>query len=195
MAHTSSRGVTARPVVPRQDQPTGGHMVVTSSSSNIAEMPAELAASTETERRRADVAGVAVVTFDRAGPRFDGYFGHANIARGEPVNAGSLFRAASISKLFTTTLVMQEIDAGRIGLDDPVNQHLDGRTRVLDAKGVPAGDVTIRHLLTHTSGLPVSWRGLEYGNPVFQRVCNGMHLPRTLEDVVTGMRTIRAPGE
>ncbi|TAK53313.1 MAG: class A beta-lactamase-related serine hydrolase, partial [Dehalococcoidia bacterium] len=131
----------------------------------------------------------------RDGARFHGYFGHANIARGDLVSARTLFRAASISKLFTTTLVMQEIDAGRLGLDDPVNQHLDVRTRVLDAKGVPARDVTIRHLLTHTSGLPVSWRGIEYPNPLMSRVANGLRLPHTLEDVVAGMRTIRAPGE
>jgi len=170
-------------------------MVLTSSSSNIADMPAELAAFVETERRRADVAGAAVVAFDREGTRFQGYFGHANIARGEPVSARTLFRAASISKLFTTTLIMQETDAGRISLDDPVNQHLDARTRVLDAKGLPARDVTIRHLLTHTSGLPVSWRGIEYPNPLMARVANGLRLPHSLEDVVAGMRTIRAPGE
>lgn len=170
-------------------------MIMSPPPSNIAGMPAELAAYVESERRRADVAGAAVVAFDREGPRFHGYFGHANIARGEPVTADSLFRAASISKLFTTTLVMQEIDAGRIGLDDPVNEHLDAQTRVLDANGLPTRGVTIRHLLTHTSGLPVSWKGIQYPNRVLSHIFSGLQLPHSLEDVVAGMRTIRAPGE
>ncbi len=170
-------------------------MVVSTSTSGTSTMPVELAAFVESERRRADVAGAAVVAFGREGVRFEGYFGHANIERGERVNAATLFRAASISKLFTTTLLMQEIDAGRVGLDDPVNQHLDARTRVLDARGVPANNVTVRHLLTHTSGLPVSWKGLEYGNPLLSHAAGGLRLPETLEDVVAGMRTIRAPGE
>jgi len=170
-------------------------MLLASSALTVADMPAELAAFIETERRRADVAGAAVVAFDRGGVRSQGYFGYANIARAEPVTARTLFRAASISKLFTTTLVMQEIAAGRLGLDDPVNRHLDARTRLRDAKGSPAGDVTIRHLLTHTSGLPVSWRGMEYPNPLMSRIANGLRVPRALGDVVAGMRTVRPPGE
>jgi CubicO group peptidase (beta-lactamase class C family) len=158
-------------------------------------MPVDLTAYVETERRRADVAGTAVVAFDRDGVRFQAYFGHANIERGERVTPDTLFRAASISKLFTTTLVMQEVDAGRIGLDDPVNQHLDARTRIRNADGTLARGVTIRGLLTHTSGLPVSWKGLEYGNVLMRHVTNGLRLPQSLEDVVAGMRTIRAPGE
>jgi CubicO group peptidase (beta-lactamase class C family) len=170
-------------------------MVLASSALNVADMPAELAAFVEAERRRADIAGAAVVAFDRGGVRAQRYFGYANIARDEPVTARTLFRAASISKLFTTTLVMQEIADGRLSLDDPVNRHLDARTRLRAAKGGPAGDVTIRHLLTHTSGLPVSWRGLEYPNPLMTRVASGLRVPRSLEDVVAGMRTVRPPGE
>ncbi len=169
-------------------------MVLSPPPTSIPGMPAELAAYVETERRRADVAGAAIVAFDRNGPRFQGYSGHANIARGEPVTADSLFRAASISKLFTATLLMQEIDAGRIALDDPVNEHLDARTRVLDAKGLPARGVTIRHLLTHTSGLPVSWKGIQYPSRVLSHISSGLRLPHSLEDVVAGMRTIRSPG-
>src|SRR3990172_2084421 len=106
------------------------------------------------------------------GPIGAGGAGYADVGRGERVTPETLFRAASISKLFTTTLVLQEVEGGRIGLDEPVTQYLDADSRVRDRHGAPADDVTIRHLLTHTSGLPVSWRGLNYGPLWWKLVAN-----------------------
>src|SRR3990172_1172772 len=158
-------------------------------------VPKELQAFIESERRRADVTGAAVAAFDRDGIRFAEGFGYADLERGERVTPETLFRAASISKLFTTTLVLQEVEGGRIGLDEPVNQYLDADSRVRDRHGAPADDVTIRHLLTHTSGLPVSGRGLNYGPLWWKLVANNGRPPRSLEDVVKGMRTVRGPGK
>ncbi len=169
-------------------------MVTFTSGTSIDAVPAELAAYIEIERRRADVAGVAVAVFDRDRVLYAGGFGHADLARGECVTPDTLFRAASISKLFTTTLVFQEIEAGRLTLDDWVNRYLDPATQIRDANGVPT-DVTVRHILTHTSGLPVSWKGLEYGNLLMRHASNGMRLPQTLADVVAGQRTVRPAGE
>jgi CubicO group peptidase (beta-lactamase class C family) len=80
-------------------------------------------------------------------------------------------------------------------VDDPVNKYLDPATRVRDKLGAPAGAVTIRHLLTHTSGLPVSWRGLDYGPLWWKLIANNGRPPQSLEGVVRGMRTIRGPGK
>ncbi|MEV5822317.1 serine hydrolase domain-containing protein [Micromonospora harpali] len=56
----------------------------------------------------------------------------------------TLFRIGSVTKTFTAVLVMQCRDAGLLDLDDPVGAHLD----------VPAhGELTVRRLLSHTSGL------------------------------------------
>ncbi|MFI9026191.1 serine hydrolase domain-containing protein [Streptomyces sp. NPDC053560] len=63
--------------------------------------------------------------------------------RWEPVRAGTVFDLASLSKLFTAIAVLQRVERGALGLDDPVARHLPSFA--------PA--VTIRHLLTHTSGL------------------------------------------
>jgi CubicO group peptidase (beta-lactamase class C family) len=156
-------------------------------------MPTALATFVESERRRADVAGTAIVAFDRGGVRFDGYLGYANLAAGERVTAATLFRAASISKLFTASLVLQEVDASRIALDEPVNRHLDARTQIRDAKGRPTSAVTVRHLLTTPPASP--WKGLKYGNVVMQHLANGVRLPETLDDAIAGQRTIRDPGE
>jgi len=64
-----------------------------------------------------------------------------------PVAADALFDIASITKLFTTVVLLALADAGRLALDDPVAawlpRHYGHRP-----------EVTIRHLLTHTAGLP-----------------------------------------
>lgn len=169
-------------------------MVSCTSGTSVDSLPAELASYIENERRRADVVGVAVAVFDRDRVIYTGGFGHADLARVECVTPDTLFRAASISKLLTTALVLQEVEAGRLTLDDWVNRYLDPATQIRDASGVPT-DVTIRHLLTHTSGLPVSWRGLKYGNLLMRHAGNGIRLPRTLAEVVAGQRTVRPAGE
>lgn len=60
----------------------------------------------------------------------------------------TVFRAASVSKLFTATAALQLVEAGRLGLDDDVNEHLSG-FRIADTYPEP---IRIRHLLTHTAG-------------------------------------------
>jgi CubicO group peptidase (beta-lactamase class C family) len=133
---------------------------------------------------------VAVSTATRA---VEGYFGHANIERGERVTPATLFRAASISKLFTTTCSCR-----RSMLARRARRAASTSTSTRDAvlmRRESARNVTVRHLLTHTSGLPVSWKGLEYGNVLMKHATTGLRLPQSLEDVVAGMRTTRAPGE
>jgi CubicO group peptidase (beta-lactamase class C family) len=62
----------------------------------------------------------------------------------------SVFQIGSIGKIFTTTLIMQLIDEGRLSLDDPVKKHLPGFAIAdMDA----ARRITIRQLLNHTSGM------------------------------------------
>jgi CubicO group peptidase (beta-lactamase class C family) len=61
-----------------------------------------------------------------------------------PLHAGTLFRMGSVTKTFTAVLVMQCRDDGLLDLDDPISAHLS----------VPAhGEMTIRRLMSHTSGL------------------------------------------
>lgn len=79
-------------------------------------------------------------------------FGVADLRAGTPVTPTTIFRIASITKTFTSTAILQLRDRGLLGLDDPVQKHLPWFTyRNRHAEG-PA--VTIRQLLTHTSGMP-----------------------------------------
>lgn len=77
-------------------------------------------------------------------------YGLANIEQNTPVTLDTRFRIASITKTFTATAILQLRDAGKLRLDDPVSDYL--RWFTLRYDGAPA--ITIRHLLTHTSGLP-----------------------------------------
>lgn len=69
----------------------------------------------------------------------------------------TLFRIGSVSKTFTYTAAMQLVQQGRIGLDDPVNQHLPPHLRLPD-EGFEQ-PVRVRHLLTHTAGFEDSALG------------------------------------
>lgn len=76
--------------------------------------------------------------------------GLANLDTALPVTTDTLFPIASISKVYTATLVMQLVDEGAIDLDEPVRSYLPDFS-VADPD-TTAG-LTARHLLTHTSGL------------------------------------------
>ena len=76
--------------------------------------------------------------------------GVLSTATGVEVTPGSLFQIGSITKVWTATLVMQLVDEGGLDLDAPVVDALPG-FRVADP--VVTRTVTMRHLLTHTSGI------------------------------------------
>ncbi len=80
-------------------------------------------------------------------------FGLADVRKQIPVTPQTVLRAGSISKLFTATLVMHHVEADDLALDEDVNRYLPPARRIHDAQG-NAVRVTIRQLLTHTSGLP-----------------------------------------
>ncbi|MCE5270128.1 serine hydrolase [bacterium] len=79
-------------------------------------------------------------------------FGFADLDRKRPAALGDIYRIASQSKMFTAVAVMILQEEGRLRLDDPVVKYLPWfrmKNRWPDA---PA--VTVRHLLTHTGGIP-----------------------------------------
>ena len=76
-------------------------------------------------------------------------YGAASLETGCPVTAGTLFQVGSISKVFTTTLVMWLVDEGRLELDAPVRRYVPD-LRLAD-EAATAG-VTLRQLLTHMAG-------------------------------------------
>lgn len=76
--------------------------------------------------------------------------GVLNVATGVDVTPDSLFQLGSITKVWTTSLVMQLVDQGLMSLDAPVHDLLP-ELRLADPRATAL--VTVRHLLTHTSGI------------------------------------------
>ncbi|MFG3280493.1 serine hydrolase [Streptomyces sp. NPDC048111] len=76
--------------------------------------------------------------------------GVLNAGTGAPVRTGSLFQIGSITKVWTATQIMLLVERGRVALDTPVVDVLPG-FRVADARATST--ITLRHLLTHTSGI------------------------------------------
>jgi D-alanyl-D-alanine carboxypeptidase len=79
-------------------------------------------------------------------------FGWADVERKASATPQTIYRIASITKLFTSTAILQLRDAGKLQLDDPVSRHLSWFN--IQNRYPEAPPITIRHLLTHTSGLP-----------------------------------------
>jgi CubicO group peptidase (beta-lactamase class C family) len=76
-------------------------------------------------------------------------------ATGRPVDANTIFHWASITKTFTAIAIMQLRDRGLVTLDDPIVQYVPELRRVSDPFG-PVGAITLRHLLSHSSGFQSS---------------------------------------
>lgn len=78
--------------------------------------------------------------------------GVADLETGAPITEETMFRIASITKTFTAVAVMQLYERGLVQLDAPANDYL--RAFQLVATDPTFRPATIRHLLTHTAGLP-----------------------------------------
>jgi CubicO group peptidase (beta-lactamase class C family) len=85
-----------------------------------------------------------------------------------PMAADTLFRIASMTKPITSVAAMMLVEEGKLRLDDPVSKYLPefkGQKVLAPGQGlVPADrDVTVRDLLTHTSGITYRFRGGDLG--------------------------------
>ncbi|MEO9322035.1 serine hydrolase domain-containing protein [Nocardioides sp. C4-1] len=83
------------------------------------------------------------------GETVDGAAGILHRGTGVTATADSVFQIGSITKLWTASLVMQLVDEGLVGLDEPVRRHLP-ELHVADAEA--ADRMTVRMLLNHTAG-------------------------------------------
>ena len=121
---------------------------------------------------------------------FDEAFGLADRRWQVPATTSTRFRVASITKLFTAVLVMQQVEAGTLDLDATIGTYLP------DYAGPAKDRVTLRQLLTHTSGITNSDQVKSFedavvnGVPPYQR-------PGTIADLVARHASgplVAAPG-
>jgi CubicO group peptidase (beta-lactamase class C family) len=108
--------------------------------------------------------------------------GVLNSATGVAVTPDSLFQVGSITKIWTATMIMQLVDEGLLSLDTTVSEALPG-TRL----GVPdvGGEVTVRHLLTHTSGID---------GDIFTDTGRGDECVERYVDLLAGAASVFPPG-
>ena len=106
--------------------------------------------------QRADVAGAVVVVVKGGEVLLQKGYGYADQAEHRPVDAqNTLFRAGSISKLFTWTAVMQLVEQKRIDLDRDIAGYLDFNIPSFHGQGI-----TMRNLMTHSAGFQDSLKDL-----------------------------------
>ncbi len=131
---------TARPV------PTGPSTSMDVTTANVADY---LDATVPDLLEEHSIPGAAISVVSGGQTVFSRGYGVADVASGKPVDAATTqLRVGSITKLFTATAVMQQVEAGRLDLDTDVNRYLTG-FQVPDTFDQP---ITLRHLLTHTAG-------------------------------------------
>lgn len=110
-----------------------------------------------------EIAGAVTLVGRRTGIISHEALGSLNLESKQPMSKDALFRIASMTKPITAVGIMMLVDEGKVSIDDPVEKHLpefkgqmliekrDGDSIVLRK---PRRPITLKDLLTHTSGLP-----------------------------------------
>ena len=123
-----------------------------------------------------DITGASIALVDGKNIVWSEGFGYTNRSQKVKVTADTLFHVGSISKSFTALGVLKAVDKGLLALDDPVKKHLSWFRFNSFFGTAEAEKITIRHLLSHHSGLG-TWSSL--GNPSDEQ-----YHRRTFEEVV-----------
>jgi methyl acetate hydrolase len=144
-------------------------------SSTSAPLAGVLAGAVE----RGDTPGVVGLVVNRDGVLFEGASGRLDIARDVPLRTDAIFRIASMTKPVTSVAIMMLLEQGKLSLDDPVSKYLPGFDKLQVITRFNAADgtyetrpakrtMTLRHLLTHTSGI-----GYGFSSPIVARLQQG----------------------
>jgi len=117
--------------------------------------------------------------------RFTAHSGTAELDSARPVPLDGRFRAGSITKSFTSAVVLQLAGSGKVELDAPVNRYLPG---LVDDR------ITVRHLLQHTSGLYNYTDAIEFSPQEFEPIRFKQWEPAELIAISTGRPLQFEPG-
>lgn len=119
---------------------------------NYAEAYALIEAWLETQYQFDNLPGISVAVVEDQDLLWAAAFGQANPEAGRPMEKSTLCSICSISKLFTAVAVMQLYEQGKLRLDDRVADLLP--VYAVAQQYPDSGPITVRSLLTHSSGLP-----------------------------------------
>lgn len=108
------------------------------------------------ELEKSDVPAVVAIAVNAKGEKITYTKGKAVWQENTPITTNHIFRIASMTKLLTSIAAMQLVEEGKIELDDDLSEFLPEMAKIpILSDGEfrkPQNDITLRHLLTHTSG-------------------------------------------
>ena len=138
--------------------PIAAAPVAGQSGSDRGQAIARIVSRLEPEVRRAmldgNIPSVTLALADRDGEIWSGAWGESNLWAGTPASTETVYLIGSTFKAQSTVALLQQMEQGKFDLNDPVRDYLEG----LEIRGESAEDpVRFRHLLTHTSGMPVDF--------------------------------------
>jgi len=128
-----------------------------------------------------ELPGAAVLVLKDGAPVLARGYGLADLEQRTPVAATSNFRLASITKQFTAAAILLLAEDGRLGIDDPLREHLPSLPPELDP-------ITLRQVLTHSSGL------IDYEELMAPDAVEQVHDADVLTLLEAQPRTYFAPG-
>lgn len=99
---------------------------------------------------KGDLPGFAIGIVTERGTVYQQGFGLANKDTQRPFEPGSALHTGSVTKTFVGVAIIQQVEAGNLQLDDPITQHLP--FEIINPH-FPDEPITVRQLVTHTSGL------------------------------------------
>ncbi|MBV9302653.1 MAG: beta-lactamase family protein [Acidobacteriaceae bacterium] len=110
---------------------------------------------------RDDIAGAVISIVKDGKVVFAKGYGYADVKSKKPVSpTDTLFRPGSVSKLFTWTAVMQQVEQGKLDLDRDVNDYLDFKVPATFDK-----PITLRNAMTHTAGFSETAKDMWVSDP------------------------------
>jgi CubicO group peptidase (beta-lactamase class C family) len=120
------------------------------------------------------LAGISALIYKNGETVFRENFGYANLNEKKPMGDSTIFRVFSMTKPITAVALMTLFDEGKFQLDDKVSKYIpeysvkmvyNAETKTLEPQ---IKEMTIRHLLTHTSGLTYGWDQKAYVDSLYR---------------------------
>lgn len=133
----------------------------------------------ESEMKRSQVPGVGIAVVKNGKIIREQGYGLANVEHNVKVTPSTVFQSGSIGKTFTAALIMLLAEDGKLKLDDTIARHLPNTPKAWET-------ITIRHLLTHASGL---------GDPYDKLDMRRDYTDEELIALEAAIPTLFAPGE
>jgi CubicO group peptidase (beta-lactamase class C family) len=106
----------------------------------------EVDATVEAQMKERHIPGLSLAVVREGKVVLAKGYGFANVEHNVPAKPETVYQSGSVGKQFTATAVMMLVEEGKLVLDDKISKYLDGTPEAW-------AEVTIRHLLTHTSGI------------------------------------------